>query len=333
MPTTVGIVFGGRTPEHHEVIKAARSLRKYALNSLEGKYRFKYFYMTKYNEFVSAKASKDVLDDRSSSTLAPDPDRINELKKCDAIYSLLMGCCGENGNIMGLADILQVPMIGCGILASALALDKHLSKVVASSDGIPVVDYLHVHEDDDVDWIASQIKREIGYPCFVKPTNLGTCAYIFRANDEDQFRKEWRDVIEENKYSTQYLIEKFIPNVEIRVFAYQDKKGKLHLNDQYATTLIEKALKHGGGLFDHVDNRLLPGVNAKIADYAKRIFKLFGMKDYARIDFFVNPKTQEIYFNEANTQPFISKFNIGLMEADGISYAEWFALMIKRNIK
>jgi D-alanine-D-alanine ligase len=244
-----------------------------------------------------------------------------------------MGPCGENGNIMGLADLLNIPIIGCGILASSLALDKFLSKLLADKIGVPVVDYHQADRDDDPDEILKTIEKEIGFPCFVKPTNLGTCAHIFRADSRDEFRKKWKETIRENHYSDKYLIEKFVPNVEVRVFVYENSKGELLTNDQYNTTLIEKALIKGGGLFDHVENKFPEETRDQIKKYARRIFRIFGMKDYARVDFFVENGTGKIYFNEANTQPFISTYNVRLMEEDGYSYPEFLHSLIKKNLR
>lgn len=71
----------------------------------------------------------------------------------------------------------------------------------------------------------------------------------------------------------------------------------------------------------------------KIRHYAVKIFKLFGMKDYSRIDFFVDTRTLKFYFNEANTQPFIGSSNIEYMQKDGISYASFLDTMIRRNLR
>ena len=89
----------------------------------------------------------------------------------------------------------------------------------------------------------------------------------------------------------------------------------------------------GGGLFDHIDNRLPNKIREKICKYAIRIFRFFGMKDYSRIDFFVDSTTYQIYFNESNTQPFLSTYNIKLMQRDGITYAHFLDTMIMKNLR
>lgn len=331
---TVGIIFGGSSPEHTESIRAARILYQQAIRrKLDQRYRFKYFYLTRSNRWASSTYSKDLLNKRQDDRSDSGYNRLLDLKKCDVLYSCLMGPCGENGNIMGLADLLQIPMIGCGILASALSLDKLLSKLLAEKIGVAVVDHVQADRDDHLDELTERVSREIGYPCFVKPTNLGTCAHIFRANNSEEFRRRWRRTVRDNHYGRQYLIEKFIPNVEVRVFIFQDRHGRLHTNDRYNTTLKEEALVNGGGLFDHVDNQCSETTRALIRKQAKQIFRTFGMKDYARIDFFVEAETEQVYFNEANTQPFISTYNVKLMEEDGYSYADFLHWMIKGNLK
>lgn len=327
MTLTIGIVFGGSSPEHNETVRAARTLYRLAIRGeLDQKYRFKYFYLSEKNLWASSKSSMKVL--RKEEANEFQNHRIVELQNVDVIYSTLMGSCGENGNIMGLANLYRIPIIGCDILASALALDKHLSKIVAKSIGVPIVDGLHVYKDED----PQEIIRQIEFPCFVKPTNLGTCAYVFRADTQEEFLEKWNRVIKRNKYGDDYLIEKFIQNIEVRVFVHQDLYGNLKFNDEYNTVLIESALKEGGGLFDHVKNKFSKTVRNEIREYAEKIFKTFKMKDYARIDFFVENNTS-IYFNEANTQPFISKYNVELMERDGYTYGEFIDTMVQRNVR
>lgn len=330
---TVGIIFGGRSNEHGESIRATQILYRRAIKGqLELKYRFRYFYITKNGDWASGEDSRLIVQKKDSDRLRIVGDRLLDLKEVSVIYSTMMGPYGENGNIMGLADMLKVPIIGCGILASALALDKHLSKIVAEKIGIPTVDYIAVEKDDSVDEIVENIKTKINFPCFVKPTNLGTCGFIFKASDEDDFRRKWHKTIRDNKYSQHYLIEKFIPNIEVRVFIYEDEYGRLRTNDEYVTILKEKALDRGGVLFDHVNNQLSSQLRDKIKKDAIRLFKTFGMKDYARIDFFVDKAKPRYYFNEANTQPFLGGYNVDLIERDGLTYTDYFEMLITRNM-
>ena len=332
----IGIVFGGSSSEYSESIRATRILYRNALRKLESKYEFKYFLLTKSNKFANAEDSEGIIKKTLSKRYAPrdaNYNRIISLSKVDVIYSTLMGTCGENGNIMGLADILKVPIIGCGILASALALDKQLSKILVNSVSIPVVDYISAKKNSNTVDLVNNIKRTIGFPCFIKPTNLGTCAFAFKANDAGEFIEKWNETIAGNNYSDTYLIERFIPNIEVRVFIYEDSHGKLHANDDYVTILRDGAIGSGGVLFDTLNNRLSESMRKRIIHYAKKIFKLFGMKDYARIDFFVDKSTNKIYFNEANTQPFIGSHAIEYMEKDGLSYSEFIHTMIQKNLR
>lgn len=329
----VAIIFGGASPEHQESVRAARTLYQEAIMAgLIQKYDFIYFYLSKQNHWANAKDSKAIISGQSRNKVSYYNDnRMLDLKKVDVIYNTMMGCCGENGNIMGLANIIGIPIIGCDILSSALTLDKHLSKILASGIDIPVVDFIYVDKNCPPEEIVSDIRQTVAFPCFVKPINLGTCAYVFKAHDEAEFYHKWEQTVQQNNLSNKYLIEKFIPNIEVRIFAYQDIRGKLHLNDKYTTKLKEEILDTGGVLFDHVSNNLSSEIRSKMKQYAANIFRLFKMKDYARIDFFVDKVTKQIYFNEANTQPFISPYNIELMEQDGITYADFIDLMIRRN--
>lgn len=340
----VAIIFGGFSTEHRESIKAAKILYK-NIKSLTKKYKFKYFYLTKTNKWASSKISKMMVRGKLSinsdytnnfSLENCNDNRILELNNVDVIYNTMMGSCGENGNIMGIADLYKKPIIGCGILTSALCLDKNLSKKLVESSGIKVVDYLYVDKNDKISDIISEIRNTIQFPCFVKPNNLGTCAYIFKADDEKEFKIKFKKIIKNNQKSDKYLIEKYINNTEMRIFIYEDDNGEMHTDDNYVTKLnlsrIEKKDTNNTSLFNHVDNNFSLEIKDKVKDYAIKLFKLFNMKDYSRIDFFIEENTNEIYFNEVNTQPFIGGCNVEYMLKDGLKYDKFFDMMIKKNL-
>lgn len=342
---TIAIVFGGYSSEHRESIKATKLLYK-NINNLNEKYKFKYFYITKTNQWTTSEASKMMIKGKLSmnndctnnfNSKYCDNNRILELNKVDIIYSTMMGSCGENGNIMGLADLFKKPIIGCGILASAICLDKYLSKKLVQSEDIKIVDYLYVDKNDDISNIIREIKKTIKFPCFVKPNNLGTCAYIFKADNEKEFESKFKKVLTNNTKSDKYLIEKYIKNTEMRIFIYEDANGELHTNDLYVTKLnlshIDKKKKNDSSpLFHHIENNFPNKIRNKVKNYAIKIFKLFNMKDYSRIDFFIEDNSSEIYFNEANTQPFIGGCNVEYMLKDGLKYETFFEMMIKKNL-
>lgn len=336
----VAIIFGGASSEHRESIKAARILYK-NIQRLLKKYKFKYFYLTFENKWATEYASNAMIKGKLSMESSftrhfddCDDSRITELRYVNVIYNTMMGDSGENGNIMGLADLFKKPIIGCGILSSALCQNKYLSKLLAQYVGVDIVNYLYVNKDDDMSGIVQMVKKKIGYPCFVKPDNLGTCSYVFRANDENDFIKKFKNILKRNHRSDNYLIEKYIDNIEVRIFVYQDTNDRVHTNDLYVTKLnISHLDGEDNSLFNHLDNKLPLSIRRELCNDAIRIFGLFGMKDYARIDFFVENKTGRIYFNEINTQPFIGRCNIEFMEKDGLRYGDFFEMMIKRNIK
>jgi D-alanine-D-alanine ligase len=286
---TIAIVFGGQTPEHHETIRATRKLYKQAIRKkLDHKYHFRYFYLSSDNEWASNEDSKLILKKQLSTRhLHYSKKRLLELTTVDVIYNTMMGSSGENGNIMGFADLLNVPIIGCGIAASAVSADKKLSKIVAESLDIPTVDSISIQRRTPIGKLIYIVEKTIGYPCFVKPTNLGTCSFVFKANNQHEFVQKWAEISYANDQSETYLVEKYLPNQEVRIFLFEDHHRKLHFNDEYMTTLKEEVLETGGGLFEHHLNKLPPKVRDQMKKYAEKLFRGFEMKDYARIDFFV----------------------------------------------
>lgn len=325
---TVAIVFGGDSPEHDESIKATRLLYQHAIRKLSKQYRFRYFFILKSGKWATASHSRLALF-RPPKKFKTSVKRVLNLVHCDVIYSTMMGSSGESGDLIGLASMLQVPIVGCDIDTSALGLNKYLAKVAARAIRIPTLDDKVIHWNDTLSKLIDGVD-EIGYPCIVKPTNLGTCQYIFRADNNQTLIRRWISTSINNHRSDQYLLEPFIHNVEVRVFIYQDGKKNLVIDDGYVTTLRENVLDHGGTLFNVQENTLPTRIRKRITRYAIRFFTTFMLKDYARLDFFVTPN-YDIYFNEVNTQPFIGVHNIELMERR-ISYKKWFVTMIENNL-
>lgn len=338
---TVAIVFGGATLEHSESIRAARILLPY-LKKLRDKYKFRIYYVSRHNQWATQHASEQMIKSRlpidngfTRTFDEVDNGRLLELRQADAIYSTMMGTSGENGNIMGLADLVQTPMVGCGILASALCLDKVLAKRVAASAGVPVVEALLFNKTHSAERVVERVRKRIGFPCFFKPYNLGTCHFAARIDDQGDLVRNWKEAQRKNKFSDKYLVEKFIDNQEVRVFVYQDLTGELHCDDSYVTEINFRRLADNevsDSLFRDVQNKFSDAVRRQIQQYAQQLFRLFGMKDYARIDFFVERGTHAVYFNEANTQPFITGHNLRTFKRNGLPFERFFDTMVQRNL-
>lgn len=340
--TIVGVVFGGASLEHYESIRATRNLYKRCRHALRKHYRFHFFYLSKENKCASPNDSRKVASGNLSSKKISHFDHLYllDLSKVDVIYSTMMGTSGENGNVMGLADLLGKPIVGCGLLSSALCLDKLFAKRLAAAAGVHVVPYLSVSKDIAPHELAHRTTHELGgYPVFVKPCNLGTCYHVFRADNEHELLKKFRAACHDNPYSEKYLIEQWIPNKEVRVFVWQDEHDRLHTNDTYITSLNLDYLKDSKDskdsvLFHYHVNRFHHKVREQIQHWARKLFRVFGCRDYARIDFFVEDKTDVVYFNEVNTQPFLGGQSADTADSKHahLPLAEFLHLMIQRRL-
>lgn len=329
------MLFGGDSNEHLESIRAIKLFVRLAAARLFEKYTFLFFYLSRKNKWATEQDSADIANGRihpSYHDIEYDLNRMLDLKHVDMVYSACMGPTGESGDIMGLARLMAKPMIGCDILASALCLDKRLAKIVAQTAGSNIVDYICVHRKDPPVEVAQKVGLKIGYPCFLKPTNLGTCGFVFKIDNEQELIQKYTKACLQNLRSDEYLIEKYIDNVEVRLFCFEDLQGKLHTNDSYVTKLNLKFFKQGGDLFKQPENTLSSELRSNLQQTAKKLFRLFGMKDYARIDFFIEQGTQKVYFNEANTQPMLVFDGVTHLGECGLRYDEFFEMMIKRNM-
>lgn len=323
---TIAIIYGGDSPEHDESVKAARLLHEHAIRRLPSRgYRFVYFYISRDGRWASRKDSRRMLK-KDVHPLQIDVDRVRHLCKVDVVYNTMMGTAGESGDVMGLASLLSIPMIGCGLETSCVCANKWVSRLIAQSVGVPVLDSVLLSIHDRLTTVASMASA-IDVPCVVKPTNLGTCRHVFFADTMESLMRKWMITVRANHQSKWYIAQPKVTHVEVRVFAYEDEHRQLHLDDEHVTTLRDRVLVTGGVLFNTWPNTLDNDIRAEIARYTRALYRAFGVSDYARFDFFVTSQ-RHVYFNEVNTQPFIGTHG---MRQLGMPFRDWFAAMIRKN--
>lgn len=322
----VGIIFGSRSGEHEVSLVSATSVRnempndKYDVKEIgiskDGKWYVAGNPNVKEGEFYSGggdgksedSASGLIEKFKDGSFAEMTPVSFEEaLKGCDIIFPVLHGPYGEDGTIQGLFEMMNLPYVGCGVLASSLCMDKINAKRVLESCGIPVVPYTafsRAEWENERYEITEKIKKDIGLPCFVKPSNMGSSVGISKV-------KVWEELVtaidEACKYDSRILVEKGIDAREIEC-------AVLGNDDPKAATLGEIVVS--GEFYDYndkyVDGKSHPeipvqnlpdAIRAKITDYCLRGYKALGCSGLSRVDSFVDKKTGDIYLNEINTLP------------------------------
>ena len=198
----IGLIFGGNSNEHEVSISSAKTVYQ-AFNSEMNKERFtvKAFYINKYGDWLDSDSSEKILtgeieDNKTKKQEFFNQEKINfldgiEFQNVDVWFPILHGFNGEDGSIHGLLKFTKKPLVGCGILGSALGMDKILMKTIFSYLKLPQVNYLVFQNGDfsnenDKRKLTSEILKKLDFPVFVKPSNSGSSLGISKVNKESE---------------------------------------------------------------------------------------------------------------------------------------------------
>ena len=327
----VAIIFGGRSGEHEVSVRSASSVieainpRKYDVLPVaitkEGKWLSLHdaaaLLTTSAQTFLPAstrtKASDGVaiLGDPSRQGLVPlDVNRRRAPEQIDVVFPILHGPFGEDGTIQGLLEMANAPYVGCGVLASSCGMDKVAMKSLFLEAGLPICKYiwfLRSHWKSNRADVIRRVKRELGFPCFVKPANLGSSVGVSRAVD----KKSLIQAIElAAKYDRKLIVEEGLDAREIECAVIGNDEADASLPGEYvvhdkAAAFLNYAEKYTST--GHVDFVVPAPISKSMTDKIQRIalraFRAIDGAGLARVDFFLRRDTGELLVNELNTMP------------------------------
>ncbi len=225
----------------------------------------------------------------------------------DVIFPVLHGPLGEDGTVQGFLEMLHVPYVGCGVLGSALGMDKEFSKILAEKEKIPILPYVCIHSPRE----AKNVAQKLGFPLFVKPARLGSSVGISKVISLAKLSFAVSNAFE---YDNKVLLEKAVEPREIECAV---------LGDPYSTdtrfklraSALGEVIPHSGfydyktkylnsnGAGREIPANLGAEKIRQIQGYALKIFKALDCYGLGRVDFLIDRKTGKIYFNEINTLP------------------------------
>jgi D-alanine-D-alanine ligase len=237
-------------------------------------------------------------------------------QKLDIVFPAMHGTYGEDGSLMGVLRMAHVPFVGCDIFASAVAMDKVLTKQVAAAEGLPVVPYVWFTR---AQWLAQQKRyrdaiAKLTLPLFVKPVHLGSSIGITKVRTE----KELDDAIEVAlHYDDKVLVEESVENlVEITLPIMGNDEPRTAecerpLNKSELFGFEDKYLRGGKKMqqegvnanYSEIPARIGEEMTTKIKELGKRVYTTLGCSGIARVDFLIDSKTSAVYVNEVNTLP------------------------------
>ena len=247
-------------------------------------------------------------------------DPFGMLKAADVVFPLLHGPMGEDGTVQGLLEMVGVPYIGCGVLSSALAMDKVLAKQVLAHAGLPIVPYEAVRHGVT----AEASDDELGWPRFVKPANMGSSVGVSKARDG----RELADAIElAALYDEWVLIEEAVPGREVECAVL----GGVHPHGTMLGEIVpsaefydydDKYSGEGADLFVPAD--VPEEIHDQGRHLAVRAFAALRCDGLARVDFFYDEGGRGLVVNEVNTMPGFTPYSMypRLWAASGVSYPE-----------
>lgn len=256
----------------------------------------------------------------------------------DVIFPVLHGPMGEDGTVQGLFELAGLPYVGAGVMSSAVSMDKSITKQLLAQAGIPQAPWLTVLRKEwqrFPDAIQADIERELGYPCFVKPANLGSSVGISKVHDASELDAAMREA---GQHDRKIVIEKGINARELEVSVLG--------NDEPTASVIGEIVP-AGEFYDYEakyvddDSELLvpASIPDEVADEIRKVairaFRVLDCAGMARVDFLLDRDTHHIYLNEVNTIPgftAISMYPI-LWEASGLPLPDLVSRLVELAVE
>lgn len=256
----------------------------------------------------------------------------------DIVFPVMHGPLCEDGTIQGLLELADVPYVGCGVLASAVGMDKEVAKRLAREAGIPIVPYVSVKHEPwkrNPSLFASKVSKELGYPVFVKPANLGSSVGVHKVKAENELQAALEDAF---RYDTKILVERAVQAREIEFSVLENHEPGLPPQISIPGEIVptHEFYSYEAKYLDENGAKLIipaPLTEAQVTagqKIARDVFELLECEGMARVDLFLDKQTGSFYFNEVNTIPGFTSISMypKLWEHSGIPYSELLTRLI-----
>lgn len=345
MKKTVAVLFGGQSSEHEVSCMSARTIVE-ALD--KEKYNVILIGITKDGRWLHVDNVNRIVDktwykSSKSAVISPDAGMKSVLVfsnkeaegsatismiDVDVVFPALHGLYGEDGTVQGLLELAGIPYVGCGVLASALSMDKLYTKIIVARLGIRQAKYVKVYREDllgdGIQAVISRVEERFSYPVFVKPSNAGSSRGVSKACDRAQLAGGLRLAAEHDR---KILVEEAIcgRELECAVLGGASPKASGVGEILAAAEFYDYDAKYNNAESKTVIAPELPeGKTEEIRLAAERIFAAVDGFGLARVDFFLEEGTNEVVFNEINTLPGFTSISMYpmLWEAQGVSKGE-----------
>jgi D-alanine-D-alanine ligase len=347
----VGVVFGGRSGEHEVSLKSAASVVQYLDPN---KYEVIPIAIDRAGTWLlgidplqwqqidatpapSTAPVVSLTTDPHLHGLIPTRDASSSLAPTalDIIFPVLHGPYGEDGTIQGLFEMANIPYVGCGVLGSAVGMDKEIMKALFRSANLPIIEtlaFLGSLWERDPDHVFGVVEQRLGYPCFVKPANLGSSVGVNKARNRAQLTSALALAAE---YDRKIIIEQGIVDCREISCAVMG-------NDEPLVSVVGEIIT-GPEFTDYnhkyINRTISFEIPAHISDEDVQFLRTMALTAYrtldlnglARVDFFLDGKTNQYYINEVNTLPGFTEMSLypKLWAASGVEYTQLLDRLIE----
>lgn len=339
---TVAVIFGGRSAEHDvSIVTALASIIKPL--ELTRQYRVEAVYIAKNGAWYWGDKLKDIelftsgeiqdyiqrtqpasvqFDGGMTLVRASGIAGRKHSRRIDLVFPAMHGTYGEDGALMGVLDMANIPYVGCGVSAAAVAMDKVLAKQVAKAQGIPVSDFLTFTKEDlerQPGAAVKAIEKTLPYPLFVKPAHLGSSIGISRVTNDNELRNALEVAAH---YDDKVIVESAVSNVaEVTLPIIGNDRPRPALLEQpltkpedffdFDTKYMQggkkgskgKGAAKGAQGYSQIPAELPEEVYARAESTGIEVYKALGCSGIARVDMLIDQKTKRVYFNEVNPLP------------------------------
>ena len=329
----VAVIFGGKSGEHEVSIASAASIFKhldparYEAVPLKIEKDGRWMLTGDVPQAISA---ADVHRQVQATALQPiDPTTTLTTGGIDVVFPVLHGPYGEDGTVQGLLELANVPYVGAGVLGAAVGMDKAVMKTLFLAHGLPVAPYIVILRHEwarDTSAVTQRVERELSFPVFVKPANLGSSVGISKAKTAAEFQEAMALALQ---YDRKIVIEAAVANareIECAVLGNDDPQASVPGEIIPLREFYDYEAKY----MDANGSRLeIPAaVTAAEASTIRRMsieaFRACDLSGLARVDFLMGRDTGEIFLNEVNTMPGFTTISMypKLWEASGLAYPD-----------
>ena len=352
----VAILYGGRSAEHEVSVVSARSVMAAIDRS---KYEVVPIAITKAGRWMLPDKTPEQLDapagslpgtgDAGTGVALMREGGGAELKpldqpasaapgRIDVVFPVLHGPYGEDGTVQGMLELAGVAYVGAGVLASALGMDKFVQKQVFRARGLPVVPHIHVHDADwrrGADAVVELAETEIGFPCFTKPSSLGSSIGVSKCRTAAELRAGLELALSHDRTA---LVERAITGRELECAVLGNDEPEASIVGEIVPShefydFEAKYIEEGSEL--RIPAPIPEAVSEEIGRLAVEAFRAIDCAGMARVDFFYDEAAGAVYLNEINTIPGFTPISMypKLWEASGIPYAKLIDRLIELAIE